>query len=198
MGTSGCGKTTALKYLDAAYTQLYPTARHYVLDTKIDGGDFNLWPNTVMSDTCPAKPGSNDRYQVWRVVKIIPEEIEKWLWMVRHDPPAVLEIDELYSLVYKRNTYSDEYNILQKVGRGLPVGSITLTQELSKIPSNAFKQSTHRLGFYIDGRYDQLVRNDMLKFKVEQPKDTFGVYYQHINGRGEPDYFKDIQSFLGL
>lgn len=198
MGTSGSGKTTALKYLDHIYTELYPQARHYVLDTKIDGGDFDKWPGQIMSDTCPGKPKSNDRYQVWRVVKVIPEEVEKWLWMIRHDPPAILEIDELYSLVYKRNVYSDEYNILQKVGRGLPVGSITLTQELSKIPPNAFKQATHRLGFYIDGRYDQLIRNDMLKFKVEQPHDKYGLYYQHINGRGEPDYFKDIQTFLGM
>lgn len=198
MGTSGCGKTTGLKYLDAAYTRLFPSARHYVLDTKIEGGDFDSWPGQVMSDTCPPMPGGNQRYQVWRVVKIIPEEIEKWLWMVRHDPPAILEIDELYSLVYKRNVYSDEYNILQKVGRGLPVGSITLTQELSKTPPNAYKQSTHRLGFYIDGRYDKQVRNEMLKDDVENPPDEYGFYYQRITGRGQPAYYKDIQSFLGL
>ena len=198
MGTSGCGKTTALKYLDACYTRLFPQMRHYVLDTKIEGGDFEHWPGVVMQDTCPPKPGSNDRYQTWRVVRIIPEEIERWLWQVRHDPPAVLMIDELYSLVYKRNVYSDEYNILQKVGRGLPVGSVTLTQELSKIPPNAYKQSTHRMGFYLDGRYDRLIRNDMLKFKVEDPADKFGLYYQHINSRGEPGYYKDIQAFLGV
>lgn len=172
--------------------------RHYVLDTKIEGGDFENWPGVVMQDTCPPKPGRNDRYQTWRVVRIIPEEIEQWLWQVRHDPPAVLMIDELYSLVYKRNVYSDEYNILQKVGRALPVGSITLTQELSKIPPNAYKQSTHRLGFYLDGRYDRLIRNDMLKYKVDDPVDKYGLYYQHINSRGEPGYYQDIQSFLGV
>lgn len=118
--------------------------------------------------------------------------------MVRHDPPAVLEIDELYSLVYQRNVYSDEYNILQKVGRGLPVGSFTLTQELSKIPPNAYKQATHRLGFYLDGRYDRQIRNDLLKFKVEDPTDQFGLYYQHINSRGEPGYYRTIQEFLGI
>ncbi len=151
-----------------------------------------------MQDTCPKRPGGNQRYQVWRVVRIIPEEIERWLYMVRHDPPAILEIDELYSLVYARNVYSNEYNIIQKVGRGLPVGSLTLTQELSKVPPNAYKQSTHRLGFYLDGRYDKLVRNDMLKFRVEDPEDTYGFYYQHINQRGEPGYFASIQDFLGI
>ena len=197
MGTSGCGKTTGLKYLDACYTRLFPSMRHYVLDTKLDG-DFDRFPGRVLSDVCPARPGANERYQVWQVVRIIPEEIERWLWNVRHDPPAVLEVDELYSLVYRRNVYRDEYNILQKVGRSLPVGSITLTQELSKIPPNAYKQANHRLGFYIDGRYDRLIRNDMLKYKVEDPADTFGFYYQHISGRGAPPYFATVQKFLGV
>lgn len=198
MGTSGSGKTTALKYLDAVWTRLFPQSRHYILDTKIEGGDFEGWPGTIMQDTAPPRPKSNDRYQVWRVVKIIPEEIEKWIWQVTHDPPAVLEIDELYSLCYKKGQYSEEYNILQKIGRALPVGSITLTQELSKIPTNAYKQATHRMGFYLEGRYDRLIRNDMLKWKVDDPPDPFGLYYQHINGRGEPRYFPTIQDFLGV
>lgn len=197
MGTSGCGKTTALKYLDAAYTRLFPTARHYILDSKLDG-DFDSFPGRILSDLCPARPGSNERYQTWQVVKIIPDEIERWLWMIRHDAPAIVEVDELYTLCFGRNVYSDEYNILQKVGRSLPVGSLTLTQELSKIPQNAYKQANHRLGFYIEGRYDRQIRNDMLKYKVEDPADIYGLYYQHINSRGEPAYYPTIQTFLGL
>jgi hypothetical protein len=198
MGTSGSGKTTALKYLDAAYTRLFPTARHYVLDTKIEGGDFADWPGAIISDSCPAAPGRNQRYQVWRVARVLPEEMERWLYMVRNDPPAILEIDELASLTYKRGEYSEQYNLITKWGRGLPVGSIALSQELSRIPPNAYKQSTHRFGFYLDGRYDKLIRNDMLKWKVEDPADTYGFYYQHINGRGEPRYHRTIQEFLGL
>lgn len=198
MGTSGSGKTTALKYLDAAYTRLFPTMRHFVLDTKIEGNDFADWPGAVISDTCPKPPGTNDRYQVWRVAKVIPEEMEKWLYRVRKSPPAILLVDELASLTYKRNEYSEQYNLITKWGRGLPVGSIALSQELSRIPPNAYKQSTHRLGFYLDGRYDRLIKNDMLKHKVVDPPDEFGFYYQHINGRGEPAYYKSIQEFLGL
>lgn len=198
MGTSGSGKTTALKYLDAAYTRLFPTLRHYVLDTKIDGGDFADWPNAIISDKCPPRPGRNDRYQVWRVPKVIPEEMEKWLYQIRKDPPSLLEIDELSSLTYKRNEHSDQYNLICKMGRGLPVGSIACSQELSGVPSNAYKQSTHRLGFYLEGEYDRRIRNNMLKHKVEDPPDQYGVYYQHINGRGMPAYYETIQKFLGL
>lgn len=197
MGTSGCGKTTALKYLDAAYTRLFPGMRHFVFDSKFDG-DFDTWPGRVQSDKAPARPGSNQRYQVWQPIKLDPEEIEKWLWMVRHHGPAVLEVDELVHLCYGRGTYSDEYNTILKTGRGIKVGVITLTQELSKIPSNAFKQSDHRLGFYIDkaAEYDRRIRDALLKSKVDDPNDEYGFYYQHKNGRGEPKYYPSIQKFL--
>jgi hypothetical protein len=171
--------------------------RHYIFDSKFDG-DFDSFPGRVQSDLCPRRPGGNERYQVWQPVKLIPEQIEKWLWQVRHDGPAILEIDELVHLVYKRNMYSDEYNIIQKTGRSLHVGTITLTQELGKIPPNAYNQSNHRLGFYIEGRYNRMVRGDLLKFPVGEPEDQFGLYYQHINGRGEPHYYSTIQKFLGV
>jgi len=181
------------------YSRLFPDARHYILDSKHDG-DFDSFPGVVSSDRAPARPNGNSRYQVWQPIKIVSDEVEKWLWQVRHDPPAVLEIDELVHLVFKRGEYSDEYNIIQKTGRSLGIGSITLTQELSKIPSNAYKQAVHRLGFYLEGRYDKLIRNDMLKVegKIEQPPDEHGVYYQHINGRGDPRYYSTIQKFLGV
>lgn len=197
MGTSGSGKTTALKYLDAAYTHLFPTIRHYVLDTKIEGDDFADWPNAIISDRCPPAPKGNDRYQVWRVPQIYPEEIEKWMYRIRKDPPAILEIDELASLTYPGKVHSPEYNLITKWGRGMSVGSIALSQELSGVPSNAYKQSTHRMGFYLEGEYDRRIRNNMLKHKVDDPPDQFGFYYAHINSRGEPLYYKDIQSFLG-
>jgi len=173
--------------------------RHYIFDSKFDG-DFDKWPGRVQGDTAPRKPGTNDRYQVWQPVKLMPEEIEKWLWQVRKDAPALLEIDELVHLVYKPGVYSDEYNIILKTGRSLPVGVITLTQELGRIPANAYKQSNHRLGFYVDkaARYDSQIRNALLKHPVEDPGDPFGFYYQHINGRSEPLYFPTVQKFLGV
>ena len=198
IGTSGCGKTTALKYLDAAYQRLFPHMRHYVFDSKFEG-DFDSWPGRVQGDLAPRKPGGNERYQVWQPIKLIPEEIEKWLWQIRHDAPAVLMIDELVHLVYKSGSYSDEYNIILKTGRSLPVGVITLTQELSRIPQNAYKQSQHRLGFYVDkaARYDKQIRDALLKEQVDDPQHEHGFYYQHINGRTGPQYFPSVQKFLG-
>lgn len=196
MGTSGSGKTTAAKLLDRKLASLYPYHHHYILDTKMDG-DFDKYPGVVRSDLAPPKLERGKRYQVWQPINEDAEQIERWLWQIRHDAPAFLLIDELYSLVYRRE-FSREFNIIQKTGRSLPVGTIVLTQELSKIPPNAYKQSVHRLGFYLEGEYDTRIRDLMLKKpKIGNPNDTYGFYYQHINSRGEPEYFQDIQSFIG-
>lgn len=182
--------------MDRNLAKLYPFHRHYILDSKHDG-DFDKYPGVVTGDLAPGKPGRNQRYQVWQPIIEDPDQIEKWLWQIRHDAPAFLLIDELYTLVYKHSEYSREYNIMLKTGRSLPVGTITLTQELSKIPSNAYKQAVHRLGFYIEGEYDTRIRNLMLKFpKLGNPEHTYGFYYQHRNARGEPTYFENIQQFL--
>lgn len=200
MGARGSGKTTGLKYLDAVYDRLFAQMRHYVLDSKHDG-DFDTWPGLVGGDTCPPKPGRNQKYQVWQPLKIIPEEVEKWLWGIRHDAPAVLEIDELVHLVYKAGFYSDEYNIIQKTGRGLHIGTITLSQELGRVPPNAYKQADHRLGFYIDraAEYDTRIRDLLLKQKkLGDPKDQYGFWYQSALGRAAPQYFPKIQKFIGV
>jgi len=194
MGVTNSGKTTALKYLDRMIFSLFPTVRHYILDTKIEGDDFAFYEGVHIGSHAPKPP--KKRYQVWRCPKVIPEQLEKWLWGIRKDAPAFLCVDELHSLCYGRNAYSDEYNLIQKWGRAAPIGVVTGTQELVRIPPNAFKQSTHRLRFYMEGRYDRSIANDMIKRKVEEPVDPFGVYYQHINRREEPLYFKDIQTLL--
>lgn len=171
--------------------------RHYLLDSKHDG-DFDQWPGVIRQDKAPGMPGKRERYQVWQPMTIYPNEVETWLDRIFHNGPGIVMIDELYHLCYSRNEYSHNYDIIVKMGRSLKIGVITLTQELSKIPQNAFTQSDHRLGFYLEGRYNKMIRNDMLKFEVDQPKDQFGFWYQHKNGRGEPPYFRDIQSFLGV
>ena len=202
MGTSGSGKTTGLKYLDALHTRLFPSMRHYILDSKMDG-DFDDWPSRIVSDTCPPPPSANDRYQVWQCIKLIPDQIERWLWQIQQDARnggAIVEIDELHHLVWKPGVYSDELNTIMKTGRSKPVTPILLTQELGRIPPNAYKQCVHRLGFYIDqaSRYDRQIWQALLKAKVSDPPDQYGLYYQREKGRGEPEYFKDIRQFLGL
>lgn len=145
-------------------------------------------------------PVGRDRYQIWQPIVEDAGEIEKWLQGIRTtQKPAFILIDELYTLCYKKNMYSREYNIIQKIGRSLPIGTITHTQELAAIPPNAYKQAVHRFGFYLEGEYDKRIRNNMLKSRdLDNPEHEWGFWYQHQNGRGEPMYFESIHHFLGL
>lgn len=199
MGTSGSGKTTAGKLLDKTIGNLYPEMPHYVLDTQ-HMGDFDSYEGIIQSTKAPtalAKPG---RYQVWQPLIRRPDEIETWLWKVFEGGPAILIIDELYTLKYAGTAnYSDAYSVIQRAGRARRITCITHTQKLGKIPSDAYEQATHRLGFYMEGTYNKFIRSEMLKFeRCPNPSDNYGFHYQHINGRGEPQYYRDIQQFLGI
>jgi hypothetical protein len=138
-------------------------------------------------------------YQVWQPIHLIPNEIEKWLDGILHDPPAIVLIDELVHLRYRGGHFSPKYEEMQKTGRSKRILTLTCTQELSKIPGNAYKQATHRMLFYIDqaARYDRQIRDALLKKKVDDPPDEWGLYYQSEKGRGDPVYFSSIQMLLG-
>ena len=184
--------------LDRQLGKLFPTSRHYIFDSKYDG-DFDEYPGRVQTDTAPPRVRGGQSYQVWQPIHLIPDEIEKWLDNILHDPPAIVLVDELVHLRYKGGFYSPKYEEIQKTGRSKKIITITCSQELSKIPANAYKQATHRLGFYIDkaAQYDRRVLDLLLKAKVQDPPDEFGFYYQSEKGRGDPLYFSSIQMFLG-
>ncbi len=187
-----------MKALDRHLGKLYPTHRHYIFDSK-DDGDFDDYPGRISGDHCPHRPFRNQMYQVWHPIHLIPSEIERWLEGILRDAPAIVLIDELVHLKYKANLYSPMYETIQKTGRSKKIITLTGTQELGKIPGNAYKQAIHRFGFYVDkaAQYDRLVLNLLLKAKVEDPPDEYGFYYQSEKGRREPLYFSTIQSFLG-
>lgn len=198
MGTSGSGKTTAGKLIDKKMLQLYPDTKHYILDTQ-HTGDFAAYSGIHMSNRAPDVIKKNQIYQVWQPLLRIPDEIEKWLGQIFDRPPAIVLIDELYVLKYKgTSNYSDMYSIIQRAGRARNITCITHTQKLGKIPPDAYEQSTHRLGFYMEGSYNQFIRSQMLKNdRTPNPVDQYGFHYQHINGRGTPIYYRNIQEFLG-
>jgi hypothetical protein len=138
-------------------------------------------------------------YQIWQPLILYPDEIEKWLEQIFNRPPAIVMIDELYVLKYKgAQNYSNMYSVLQRAGRARNITTITHTQKMGKISPDAYEQSTHRLGFYMEGTYNLFIRSQMLKGeRVPNPTDQYGFHYQHINGRGTPIYYRNIQEFLG-
>lgn len=197
-GRKGSGKTTFVKYLIPSYIQLYPTSRIYTLDIKFR--DYNSYPGSITSDTCPPKPGTNDRFQTWHCLTESPEEIEKWLWNILHDPPAFVNIDEGLALVYGPRATSDEFKKIQKLGRDLPIGTSFSTQELVQIPRNAIGQADHIARYRLKHPYEQQLMDNMMGFNSKEYRawpDKFGFLYQHADSDSSPLYFPSVQRFLG-
>lgn len=193
-GRKGSGKTTFGKQLLNHLNALYPTSRIYILDVK--QRDFNDYPYIVQTNgEMPPLPKSNQHIQVWQPLIEVPEEIEKWLWHVRKDAPAILDIDELLALCYKSNYTSNEYKIIQKLGRDLPILTITGTQELVEIPRNAVGQADHYIRFRLKHPYEQRFMKNVMG-EMDEPMDKYGFYYAHADDQGEPRYFKDYKNFF--
>lgn len=194
----GSGKTFFSKELLSNLMKLFTTSRVYILDIKLR--DFNTEPflsASIMQDNAPPPLTGNNMIQVWQPVVEKPEEIEKWLWNVLHDPPALLYVDELSALCYSKTQTSEQYRRIQKLGRALPVGTITCTQELVDIPRNAIGQADHVARFRLKHPYERsLMANIMgLDRDTPEPEDKFGFWY----GKGDntaPVYFPDVQTFL--
>lgn len=195
-GRKGSGKTTFGKMLSNQLLKLYPNTRLYVLDIKLR--DFNKYPGIFQGDNVPPTLGNNDRIQVWQPVVLNPENVERWLYRIRKDPPAILHIDELLALCYGKRDTSDEFTRITKLGRALPICTIAQTQELVDIPRGALSQPDHIARFRLKHPYEQRLLNGMMGAELQEPSDKFGFYYSHAESDGEPIYYSDAQSFLGL
>lgn len=196
-GRKGSGKTTFGKLLSNNLLRLFDTSRLYVLDIKMR--DFNQYPGLVQSDKTPPKPKSNDRVQVWQPIVIDPEEVERWLFNIRHDPPAILQVDELLALCYGRRDTSAEFTKLTKLGRALPITTLAQTQELVDVPRGAISQVDHIARFRLKHRYERNFMDNMMgEEDMKEPADQWGFWYNHAENDGTPIYFPDAQTFLGM
>lgn len=194
-GRKGSGKTYFGKKLVSTLSQLYPDSRIYVLDIKLR--DFQNWPNIVQSERAPGLPGKNERVQVWQPVIDDPEQIERWLYMVRHDPPAILQIDELLALSYGKRDTSEEFTRITKLGRALPITTIAQTQELVNIPRGALSQPDHIARFRLKHPYERRFVNTLFGEDVGEPDHEHGFWYANSDTDGQVQYFEDAQTFLG-
>src|SRR5690348_11715086 len=200
-GRKGSGKTTAGKLLTGPLMELYPTHRLYVFDGKMR--DFNDYPGIYRTEdgSLPPKLTGNQRVQVWQPVVVIPEKVEEWLFRVRQDAPAILQIDELLFLCYGPRG-SEELTKITKLGRGLPLLTIIHTQELAQIPRGVITQPDHVIRMKLRSRYERYLLDDFLNVEEDthlpDPSDRYGLWYGHADANEEPRYYPSIQKFLGL
>lgn len=175
--------------------RLFNTSRIYVLDIKLR--DFNNWPGIIQSDTSPARPSSNDRIQVWQPTIIDPEQVERWLYGIRKDAPAIVNIDELLALCYGKRDTSDEYTRITKLGRALPVLTISNTQDLVELPRGVLSQPDHVVRFRLKHPYEKRVANVLLGTEVTEPP-KYSFWYAHSESDSDPIQYENVQTFLGL
>ena len=197
-GRKGSGKTTFAKYLFFDHlAQLYPHSRLYVLDIK--RRDFEDYPGIIQTDyAAPPRPDKNQRLQIWQPLDEEPESIEEWLYNILHDAPSLLLIDELLALCYGRKHTSDQYKRIQKLGRGLPIGTISATQELVEIPRNAIGQQDHIARFRLKHPYELSMMDQIMGVHKPEIVDKYGFLYQHADSGAEPIYYRDAQTFFGI
>jgi len=195
-GASGTGKSFAKRKIVERLQRMYPTASYYVLDTG-QGDDYDhLAQYRVVSDKAPGRRAGNARIQVWAPEIEIPGEIEKWLWMVRNDAPAILDIDEALSLHYGGRVVSEEFSRLLKICRKLPISIHTASQELVRVPRNIIGQVNHVLRFGLSHPYEVMLMNSMLKDNIKDLPGEHALAYRNTRG-GVAKVYKDIQEFLG-
>jgi energy-coupling factor transporter ATP-binding protein EcfA2 len=195
-GRKGCGKTTFSKQLVTHLADIYPTSRVYILDIKFrDFNDgFGDPKNIVQSEHAPNRPGRNQRVQIWQPLVEDANEIEKFLWNVLHDPPAILDIDEALALYYGGKDTSDNYSRITKLGRALPITTIASTQELVKIPRNMIGQHDHLVAFRVKHPYEKVLLKQLMG-EHDEPQDRHGFYYMSAD-EDRFTYFRDFTTFF--
>lgn len=193
VGATGTGKTTALRRLVAKICSLYPGLPVNTLDLK-GAGDFDHWPGLLQQDEAPTlqKVG----FQVWQPILEMELQIESYLRSIEKAAPRIAVIDELQYLCYRGGRFSEGYRRLLKLGRALPVGTITGTQELAGIPRQAIGQATWILRFRLQNLYDQTTADRLAHNGEGEPPDEHGFYFNRVGSPHQAWYYSSIYELL--
>lgn len=178
--------------------ELYPDVHLYVLDIK--RRDFNDWSDYIVQ-TPGNSPGlltGKSNIQVWQPLDDIPDEIERWLHDIMTDAPAIAWINEMSALGYtEQSAYKNNnmYKRMQKLGRDLPVMTISESQELAGTARTFLGQADHVVRFTLEDEWDKN-RMKRLMHGLEEPFDKYGFHYRNIERAESPVYFKGYQEFF--
>ncbi len=193
VGATGTGKTTAMRRLIAAICSLWPGLPVNLLDLKMTG-DFDHWPGVVQSDEAPTLQEVG--FQVWQPIIEAEAQIERYLRSIEAAAPRICAIDELQYLCYRGGRFSEGYRRLLKLGRALPVGTFTGTQELAGIPRQAIGQCTWILRFRLQNQYDQVVADRLANNREGEPADEHGFYFNRVGSLNQAWYYRSIYELL--
>lgn len=122
----------------------------------------------------------------------------KQIYMQRS--PCIVYIDEVSSITTVGGKPPRYYDILQKQGRGLGIGVVSLTQSPSYIPPMMLRLATYWVRFTLNDEYDiAKVARVMGRAVLTPPPDEHGFWFRDTRkpvAYSPPMYFKDFQEFF--
>lgn len=214
IGATGSGKTwlsrEILKFYYRATAGRVPI---YILDTKMQGDfkDFQARSvgQTHKGNTLPPilKKTGGKPFVVWQ-----PEEDDFQLYDdffkaiyqagKLNRGPAIVYLDELSSITNGAGKAPRYYDILQKQGRGMNIGLVSVTQSPAFIPANLIRQATHMIRMHLNDDYDvKKIVKAMGPEALDDPFDDFGFFYRNCTKpkkKSPAVYYEDMKEFFGL
>ncbi len=204
-GITGAGKTTLARELIKILARLAEAAgylrwRLFVLDG-LNVGDYDGFANHILSEEAP-EVEHGGRVQVWHPLLESPVQIERWLRRIREtadkDEPTFVLINELEEVIYEKLGFSEEYRKLEKMGRGLKITMITLTQEASYIPRTAVGQASYIIRMFLGNEVDARKLDKRIRNTQGEPTTPYGFWFNWRGNRGPALFYRDMREFLGI
>lgn len=201
VGTTGSGKTTAVRELLRQIHRFYHGLNVYILDSK-GVGDFDHMGGTVWNKDeppDPLPPGSG-RLLIWQPSHDDLDAYDEWFGKLLKSPdPFVLDIDELSSVASRNGDSPLNFQRLMKQGRGKRKSVVNCTQELAYIPRQVVTQTTHTLRFQLLGEYDPRQGNRLVRRAVRDPEPPqYGFYYARMDKPVPAVLYRNYREFFGL
>jgi hypothetical protein len=169
LGDSGCGKTEAMRRLEAEYRQRMPNGLVLVIDDKEAAAQFAGQERRDRQDLRDRPPTKEPRVIVFRgdrfsraTGEVDPEEIAEIQWMLaQKGRPSLVVYDELDKAanmaMWKRGDASTVRWAFIK-GRSSGAASLWGTQETQAVPREAFNQSSCLIVFRMVGNPLRLLK----------------------------------------
>lgn len=205
VGTTGSGKTTAVKELVDRIRKRYPWIRLYILDTKKEPIDDNLASYGLTLHTLEAPDTIKEAggVQVWQPPINDVQQMDIWFdRILKARKPCIVWVNEVRYIIDDRtHKYPMHYQIMLSMGRGFSMCVISESQRIAYIPADVLGMATHILRFRLQNDFDRRRIDDELgvpRKDRKEPIDDHGFYYKRMGGMGNVFYYKDWQEMLGV
>ena len=220
IGATGTGKTKfSIRLLEEIYKGTRAVVPIYVLESKRpklgEASDFEPWVTASMAWTTdgdrppvPFQPGVKPMWgkrkpaiNIWRYYDDDHDLHEQWLANIFDaGVPAVIYVDELFSITTDRGKAPRSYEKILRQGRGQDIGLISATQSPSYIPAQLVRQASHVVRFRLNSDTDSEKLESMLGQRhMAEPAHAHGFYFRSVDQPIQTSplrYYPDLSYFF--